>query len=132
MKRAKRRNAPIFFSSQTMHLLNQEEANLRKLTKNWTLSLSLKQRELNKSFNESTELDKQIVFAKFILSFSSNLFRLLRTLGFSKSFILLCLIAECLCLLRSQMVSILSLVPFFVPNLNTICQALMNVCQSCV
>ena len=85
MKRAKRRNAPIFFSSHTMHLLNQKETNLRKLTKNWTLLLSLKQRELDKSLNESIELDKQIFIEKFNLSCYSHCFRLLRTLGFSKS-----------------------------------------------
>ena len=85
MKRAKRRNVPIFFSSHTMHLLNQKETNLRKLTKNWTLLLSLKQRELDKSLNESIELDKQIFIEKINLSCSSHCFRLLRTLGFSKS-----------------------------------------------
>ena len=35
MKRAKRRNAPIFFSSHTMHLLNQKETNLCNLFWNW-------------------------------------------------------------------------------------------------
>ena len=44
IKRAERRNATIFFSSHAMHLLNQKETNCRKLTKNWTLLLSLKQR----------------------------------------------------------------------------------------
>ena len=67
MKRAKRRNAPIFFASHTLLLLNQKETNLRKLSKNWTLLLSLKQRELNKSLNESIELDKQIYIEKFNL-----------------------------------------------------------------
>ena len=85
MKRAKRRNAPIFFSWHTMLLQNQKETNLRKLTKNWTLLLSLKQRELNKSLNESIALEKQIFIEKFNLSCSSHCFRLLRTLGFSKS-----------------------------------------------
>ena len=68
-----------------MHLLNQKETNLRRLTKNWTLLLSLKQREFDKSLNESIELDKQIFIEKFNLSCSSHCFRLLRTLGFSKS-----------------------------------------------
>ena len=58
MKRVKQRNAPIFFSSHTMHLLNRKETNLRKLSKNWTFLLSLKQRELNKSLNESIEFKK--------------------------------------------------------------------------
>ena len=84
MKRAKRRNAPIFFSSHTMHLLNQKEDNLRKLSRNWTLLLSLKQRELNKSLNESIELDKQFFIEKLNLSCSSHCSKLLRTLGFSK------------------------------------------------
>ena len=85
MKRAQRRNAPKFFSSKTMHLLNQKEANFRKLTKHCTLLLSLKQRELNKSLNESIELEKQIFIEELNLSCSSHCFRLLRTLGFSKS-----------------------------------------------
>ena len=68
-----------------MHLLNQKETNLRKFSKNWTLLLSLKQRELNKSINESIDLNKQIFNGKFNLSCSSNCFKLLRTLGFSKS-----------------------------------------------
>ena len=68
-KRAKRRNAPIDFSSHTMHILNQKETNLRKLTKIWTLLLSIKQRELKKSLSESIELDKQVFIGKFNLSF---------------------------------------------------------------
>ena len=67
MKRAKRRNAPILVSSHTMHLRNQRETNLRKLTKNWTLLLSLKQGVLKKFLNESIELDKQIFNEKFNL-----------------------------------------------------------------
>ena len=85
MKRAKQRNAPIFFSSHAMHLLNPKETNLRMLSKNWTLSLSPKQRELNKSLNESIELDKQISIEKFDLSCSSHCLKMLRTLGFSMS-----------------------------------------------
>ena len=60
MKGAMLRNALIFFSPHTMHILYQKETNLRKLTKSWTLMLSLKQREFKKSLNESIELDKQI------------------------------------------------------------------------
>ena len=85
MKRAERRNTPIFFFSHTMHLLNQKEANLCKFSKNWTLLLSLKHRELNKSLNESIELDKQIFIEKFNLSCSSHSFKLLKTLGSSNS-----------------------------------------------
>ena len=85
MKKANLSNAPIFFSSQTMHLLNHKESNLRKFLKNWTLLLSLKQRELNNSLNESIELDKQIFIEKFNLSCSSHCFKLLRRLGFCKS-----------------------------------------------
>ena len=79
IKRAKQLNAPTFFSSHTMHLLNQKETNLRKFLKNWTLLLSLKQRELNKSLNESIESDKQIFIEKYNLSCSSHCFKLLRT-----------------------------------------------------
>ena len=82
MKKAKRRNAPIFLSSHTIHLLNQEKTNLRNLNK--TLLPSLKQRELNKSLNESIELDKQIFIEKVNFSYSSHCFKLLKTLGFSK------------------------------------------------
>ena len=85
MKRTKRRNAHIFFCSKTMHLLNQRETNLCKLTKNWTVLLSLKQRERNKFLSESIDLDKQIFIQKFNLSCSFHFFRLRRTLGFGKS-----------------------------------------------
>ena len=85
MKRDTRRNAPKTCSSYTMHLLNQKTTDFRKLTKNWTILLSSKQRVLNKSFNESIELDKQIFIKKFIFSSSSRYFRLLRKLGFNKS-----------------------------------------------
>ena len=137
MKRAKRRYAPIFVSSHTMHLLNQKKTNLRKFSKNWTFLLSLKQRELNKSLNESIDLNKQIFNGKFNLSCSSHCFKLLRTLGFSQSLpsvmsysgvsLSLCPLA-----LRPQMVLIHSLFPFFLPKLNTMFQLLVNFCQSCV
>ena len=85
IKGAKRRNAHIFFCSNTMHLLNQRETNLRKLTKNWTVLLSIKQRDGNKFLSGSIELEKQMFIQKFNLSCSFYCFRLLRTLGFGKS-----------------------------------------------
>ena len=85
MNKDKRRKASMFFSSHTMHLTNQKETNLRKLTKNRTLLLSLKQKEFKTSLNESVELDKQIFIKIIIFSCSSPSFRLLQTIGFSKS-----------------------------------------------
>ena len=82
IKRSTQRNVSIFFSSHTMLVLNQKEINLRKPTKNWTLLLSLKQREHNKSLNKSIELDQPIFNKKFNFSCFSHCFRLLRSLGF--------------------------------------------------
>ena len=44
-KRKRRQNFPIYYSSHTIHLLNQKDTNIRKRTRFWSLSLGLRQRE---------------------------------------------------------------------------------------
>ena len=85
-KRLKPLKAPIYFSSHTMHVMNMKETNQRKLAKSWSLLLSLKQIELNKSLAESIELDKILFIDQFNLSSSKQCFKLLRTLGFNSNY----------------------------------------------
>ena len=81
-KRNRRRNFPIYYSSHTMHLLNQKETNIRKISRFWSLPLALKQRELELALSESIELDKLVFLDSFNLSSSTECFRMLRKLGF--------------------------------------------------
>ena len=85
-KRLKRLKAPIYFSSHTMQVMNMKETNQRDLAKSWSLLLSLKQIELNKSLAESVELDKILFIDQFNLSSSKQCFKLLRTLGFNSNY----------------------------------------------
>ena len=85
-KRMKRLKAPIYFSSHTMHVMNMKETNQRKLAKSWSVLLSLKQIELNKSLPESIELDKILFSDQFNLSSSKQCFKVLRTLGLNSNF----------------------------------------------
>ena len=77
---------PIYLTSHTMKLLNQKNINLRKLTNRQDNVASTIKREPNKSLYDSLEVDKTVFIQKLKQSSSSHCFRLLRMLGFSKSF----------------------------------------------
>ena len=81
-KRKRRRNFPIYYSSHTIHLPNQKDTNIRKMSRFWSFQLALKQRELDLSLSQSIELDKLVVLDSFNLSSSTECFRMLRKLGF--------------------------------------------------
>ena len=81
-KRKRRRNFPIYYSSHTIHLLNQKDTNIRKMSRFWSFQLALKQREIDLSLSQSIELDKLVFLDSFNSSSSTECFRMLRKLGF--------------------------------------------------
>ena len=82
-KRKKRLALPSYYSSHTIHLLNQKFTNSRKLFRKWSLELSLKQLELSRAVSESIDLDKEVFINQFNLHDTRNCFKLLRSFGFS-------------------------------------------------
>ena len=92
-KRKRRRNFPIYYSSHTIHLMNQKDTNIRKMSRFWSFQLALRQREIDLSLSQSIELDKLVFLDSFNLSSSTECFRMLRKLGFCNHipFPLLCI-----------------------------------------
>ena len=82
-KRSKRMNLPLFYSSHTVHLINQKETTLHWLSREGSFLQAIKLRELLKELSESIELDKETFINQFNLSSTSHCFKLLRSLGFS-------------------------------------------------
>ena len=74
-----------YYSSHTIHLLNQKSTNFQKLFHKWSLELSLKQLELSGAVSESIDLDKEVFINQFNLHDIRNCFKLLRSFGFSSS-----------------------------------------------
>ena len=81
--RSKRMNLPLFFSSHTVHLMNQKKTTLRRLSREGSCLQAIKLRELLKELSESIELDKELFFNQFNLSSAKHCSKLLRSLGFS-------------------------------------------------
>ena len=84
-KRSKRMNLPLFYSSHTVHLINQKRATLRKLSIEGSFLQPIKLREILNKLSESIELNKELFINQFNLSSTRHYFKLLRSLGFSKN-----------------------------------------------
>ena len=82
-KRSKRMNLLLFYSSHTVHLINEKKTTLRRLSREGSSLQAIKMRELSKELSESLELDKELFINQFNLSFTRHCFKLLRSLGFS-------------------------------------------------
>ena len=82
-KRSKRMNLPLFYSSHTVHLINQKETTLRMLSREGSFLQAIKIRKLLKELSESIELDKEMFFNQFNLSSIRQCCKFLRSLGFS-------------------------------------------------
>ena len=85
-KRLKRSTAPYFYSSHSIHLINRKDTLIRQLRKNWSLSGSLKLKEIINSLDESIELDKLLLVEKFNLKNLKDCFRLISTLRNTKTY----------------------------------------------
>ena len=81
LKRSKRKVLPIFYSSHTVHLINQKETTLRKLKKENSYLQAIKLKDITRYLSESIELDKEVFINQFNLSSTSECFKLLKTLG---------------------------------------------------
>ena len=86
LKRAVRLKSPLFYSSHTIHLINQRETTFKQLGSDPSFLLALKLRELNLSISESIELDKEVFINQFDLSSTRQRYKLLRSFGFNSSF----------------------------------------------
>ena len=84
-KRSKRQKLPVFYSSHTVHLVNKRDTNQQKLTKRWSLDLSIKHIQLCAELSHSIDLDKQLFVDQFNLHDASQCFNLLRSFVFSAS-----------------------------------------------
>ena len=82
-QRSKRMNLPLFYSSHTVHLINQKKNTLRRLSGEGSFLQAIKLRELLKELSESIELNKELFISQFNLSSTRHCFKLLRSLGFS-------------------------------------------------
>ena len=86
LKRAVRLKSPLFYSSHTIHLINQRETTFKQLGSDPSFLLALKLRELNLSISDSIELDKELFINQFDLSSTQQCYKLLRSFGFNSSF----------------------------------------------
>ena len=86
LKRAVRLKPPLFYSSHTIHLINQRETTFKQLGSDPSFLLALKLRELNLLISDSTELDKKLFINQFGLSATRQCYKLLRSFGFNSSF----------------------------------------------
>ena len=82
-KRSKRMNLPLFYSSHTVHLINQKETTLRRISREGSFFQAIKLREILKELSETIDLDKELFINQFNLSSTRHCFKLLRSLGFS-------------------------------------------------
>ena len=64
-KRSKRMNLLLFYSSHTVHLINQNETTLRRLSREGSYLQAIKWSKLLKELSESIELDKESVQSLF-------------------------------------------------------------------
>ena len=80
---SKRMNLPLFYSSHTVHLINQKKTTRRRLSREGSFLQAIKLRQLLKELSESIELDKEMFINQFNLSSTSHCFKLLRSLSFS-------------------------------------------------
>ena len=78
--------SPLFYSSHTIHLINQRETAFKQLGSDPSFLLALKLRELNLSISDSIELDKELFINQFDLSSTRRFYKLLRSFGFNSSF----------------------------------------------
>ena len=85
LKRSKRKVLPIFYSSHTVHLINQKETTLRKLKKENSYLQAIKLKDITRYLSESIELDKEVFINQFNLSSTSECFKLLKTLGYNSA-----------------------------------------------
>ena len=76
----------MFYSSHTIHLINQRETAFKQLGSDPSFLLALKLRELNLSISDSIELDKELFINQFDLSSTRQCYKLLRSFGFNSSF----------------------------------------------
>ena len=86
LKRAVRLKSQMFYSSHTIHLINQRETTFKQLGSDLSFLLALKLRELNLSISDSIELDKELFINRFDLSSTQQCYKLLRSFGFNSSF----------------------------------------------
>ena len=86
MKRAVRLKSPLFYSSHTIHLINQRETTFKQLGSDNSFLLALKLRKLNLSISDSIELDKELLINQFDLSSTRQCYKLLRSFGFNSPF----------------------------------------------
>ena len=82
-KRSKRMNLPLFYSSHTVHLINQKETTLFRLSREGSFLQAIKLRKILKDLSESIELDKELFINQLNLSSTRHCFKLIRSLGFS-------------------------------------------------
>ena len=68
-----------------MHLINQKETTLRRLSRDGSYLQAIKLRELLKELLESTEMEKELFINQFNLFSTGHCFKLLRSLGFSSN-----------------------------------------------
>ena len=80
LKRSKLTTVPCYYSSHSMHLINQRGSLFRKLRKSWPFSASLMLIDVLMSLEESIEMDKLILVENFILQNPKECFRLINTL----------------------------------------------------
>ena len=82
-KRSKMLKLLLFYSSHKVHLINQKEFTLRRLSRAGSFLPAIKLRELLIELSETIELDKELIIRQFNLSSTRHCFKLLRSLGFS-------------------------------------------------
>ena len=68
LKRTVRPKSPLFYSSHTIHLINQRETTFKQLGSDPSFLLALKLRELNLTISDSIKLDKELFINQFDLS----------------------------------------------------------------
>ena len=78
LKRKRRRELPYYYSSHSIHLLNQQSTITRRLQRQWTLKDALDLKRVKLDVTRSIELDETLLLSE--LGPTSNCFRLLRSI----------------------------------------------------
>ena len=78
LKRKRRRELPYYYSSHSVHLLNQQSTITRRLQRQWTLTDALDLKRVKLDVTHSIEMDETLLLSE--LGPTSNCFRLLRSI----------------------------------------------------
>ena len=78
LKRKRRRELPYYYSSNSVHLLNQQSTITRRLRRQWTLKDALDLKSVKLDVTRSIELDEMLLLSE--LGPTSNCFRLLKSI----------------------------------------------------